>query len=441
MKIQAGASASVITPRTVQFLDGYPHAERFSDGVDTDLFTSALFLTDGSSRWLIIGNDLLFLDKGQVRFLRERIAAGTGVPADNIMVSSTHTHSAPLCRTKYPIFAGDAAPPTDQEFIEWMLGRIVDNAVAATKNPQDAEIGRGFGDSSEVGGNRRDPSGPSHPCVPVLLIRHAGNCKPIALMLVVSVHPTVLHEDSRLFSGDFPGHARLRLQEALGDIPVIFHNGASGDQSPRHIARSNTPDEARRLGFLLAGSVLQGIPAMEYESSINLNGTSRSVDLPIRKFANVADAERREREVFRRFEKMRAGNADRAATRTAECDWFGAERHLQFAKLQASGELEKRSREVALPAEIQILRIGEWIFVAWPGEVFVEFALKLREERPDVFVITCANGTTQGYLVTKQAAEEGGYEASGSTFQSPESPRILLETTLEMLKDPAMCAR
>jgi len=438
MKIQAGASSAVITPGTVQFLDGYPHVERYSNGVDTDLFSSALYLTDGSSRWLIIGNDLLFLDKGQVRLLRERIEARTGIPAGHIMVSSTHTHSAPLCREKYPLLPGDIAPPADREFIEWMLGRIVDNAISATENPQDAEIGRGIADSSQVGGNRRDPSGPSHPCVPVLLIRNAGTAKPIALMLVVSVHPTVLHEDSKLFSGDFPGHARLRLQESLADIPVIYHNGASGDQSPRHITRSNTPSEARRLGSLLAESVLQATLAMTYESTIKLSGATRLVELPIRKFGGVAEAEQREREIFERFEKMRVSKAERAATRTAECDWFGAERQLQLARLQASGELERRTREVALPAEIQLLRIGEWVFVAWPGEVFVDFALRLRKERPDAFVITCANGTTQGYLVTRQAADEGGYEASVATFLSPDSPRILLDTTLEMLRDPLM---
>jgi len=292
-------------------------------------------------------------------------------------------------------------------------------------------------DSSQLGGNRRDPSGPSHPLVPVLLIRNAETRKPISLMLVVSVHPTVLHEDSRLFSGDFPGHARLRIQETLGNIPVIYHNGASGNQSPRHITRSNTPSEARRLGSVLADSVLQTISAMAFESSIHLTSANRMVDLPIKKFTSVEEAESREREAFALFEKMRTGNADRAATRTAECDWFGAERQIQFARLQTSGELDQRTREIALPAEIQILRIGEWAFVAWPGEVFVEFALKLREERSDAFVITCANGTTQGYLVTRQAVEEGGYEASAATFQSPESPQLLLDTTLQMLRDLA----
>lgn len=433
MKIQAAASASVITPSTTQFLDGYPHAERYSNGVDTDLFSSALYLTDGSSRWLILGHDLLFLNKSQAQAVRERIEARTGIPASHILASATHTHSAPLSRERYPVFLGATVPVPDKEYIEWMLGRIVDNAVSATENPQDAEIGYGFADSSQVGGNRRDPSGPSDPCVPVLLVRNAETGKPIAVMLVVSVHPTVLHEDSRLVSADFPGYARLRLQEALGDIPIIYHNGASGNQSPRHITRSNTPEEARRLGFLLADSVLQAIAAMTYEFRVKLGGISRLVDLPIRNFSSVAEAERRERAAFQRFENMRAANEDRGATRTAECDWFGAERQLQYARLQASGELERKTRELTLPAEIQILRIGQWVFAAWPGETFVEFALKLREEMPGTFVITCANGTTHGYLVTQEAVDEGGYEATAATFQSPESPQILLDTTLEML--------
>ncbi len=44
------------------------------------------------------------------------------------------------------------------------------------------------------------------PCSPI-----AGD--PIACMLVVSMHPTVLREDSRVVSGDFPGLARQFLQQ------------------------------------------------------------------------------------------------------------------------------------------------------------------------------------------------------------------------------------
>lgn len=434
MNLSANAKAITITPESVQFLDGYPHVKRFSTGVDTELYSSALYLESGDSRWLLIGHDLLFFDKGQVAEIRRRITEKTGVPSAHIMLSCTHTHSAPVSRIRFPRPANDIAPPLDEEMMDWITDRIVSNAIAATRDPQPAELGHGLADSSMVGCNRRDPQGPAHPEVPVMLVRNAETQSPIGLMLVVSVHPTILHQDSTLYSGDFPGHSRLRIQEVLGDIPVVHHIGAAGDQSPRHITRKNTPEEAGRLGRLLAESVLTATAGMNFTRSIDLRGATAHVDFNIRDFPTVEAAAENERKVFARFDQMRKEGADPAATRTAECDWFGAERMLFMAKLKASGELDENTRKNTLPVEIQIVKIGERTFVAWPGEVFIEFALQIRQEFPDAFIITCANGTTQGYLVTQQAMDEGAYEAYGSTFKSPESALRLVETTRELLR-------
>jgi hypothetical protein len=69
-----------------------------------------------------------------------------------------------------------------------------------------------------------------------------------------------------------------------------------------------------------------------------------------------------------------------------------------------------------MPAEIQILEVGPWRYVGWPGEVFVEFGLQITERYPGTFVINLANGEFQGYIVTEEAAREGGYEASNALF-------------------------
>jgi len=45
-----------------------------------------------------------------------------------------------------------------------------------------------------------------------------------------------------------------------------------------------------------------------------------------------------------------------------------------------------------MPAEIQMIRVGPWNFVGWPGEIFVEHALALKALAPDPFVISLANG-------------------------------------------------
>ena len=82
-----------------------------------------------------------------------------------------------------------------------------------------------------------------------------------------------------------------------------------------------------------------------------------------------------------------------------------------MAKAAAEGRLSQ-AYEHALPAEIQIIKIGQWAFVGWQGEVFVDYTLALKKLFADTFVISCANSELQGYIVTKEAYEEGDYEAS-----------------------------
>ena len=53
--------------------------------------------------------------------------------------------------------------------------------------------------------------------------------------------------------------------------------------------------------------------------------------------------------------------------------------------------------------------------------------------RDGTFVMSCANGELQGYIVTKDAAEVGGYEASNSLFDYT-SGSMLVEATLELTR-------
>ena len=85
-----------------------------------------------------------------------------------------------------------------------------------------------------------------------------------------------------------------------------------------------------------------------------------------------------------------------------------------------------------LPAEVQALRVGPWTFVGWPGEVFVEYALAVKAEARDTYVISLANGELQGYIATEAAAAEGGYEASNSIF-APQAGQVLVEATLLLM--------
>jgi neutral ceramidase len=430
----AGAAAVDITPRDSQFLFGYPFVERSSTGVHDRLLSPAMFLSDGRTPLMVVANDAVFLGRDMVHRARSRIERATGVPAANMLISATHTHSGPLTVDTLSSDADPIVPKADPRYARLLEDGIVRAASTAYCNSRPATIGLVVAGAAGVGTNRRDPAGPADAEVPVLAVRD-GECGALlAVMLVCSMHPTVLHEDSTLVSGDFPAMTRQYLQEhVLGtDCPVLYHTGPSGNQSPRHVTRSNTFDEALRLGNLLGNSVAQSLDAMDITNHAALGCDRRLIDLPVRAFPPVNHAQQQANRAAERLESLRRSGADRGQVRTAECDWFGAKMALKLAERAADGSLRNAVTAV-MPAEIVLMRIGPWAFIGWPGEIFVEFALKVKSLRSNCYIVSQVNSQLEGYLVTEEAARQGCYEALNALFASPESGDMLVKTTLELL--------
>ena len=434
-KIKAGAAAVDITPKDSQFLFGYPHVERYSTGVHDPLLSSALFLSDGKTELMIIANDIVSVSKESVACIRRRILEKTGVPAKNIMISATHTHSGPITVDYISNVNDPVVPKADRQYIRFMEDGMVKAAVEAFNNAAPAELGLAIADSSGVGTNRHDPAGPSDMQMPVLIARSIQSKKYIACMLVCSMHPTVLHEDSTLISGDFPGMARQILQkEYLGkDCQVIYHTGPSGNQSPRHVTKENTFREAKRLGNILAQAVGKVLNEISFTSDNPLVCIQRFVDLPGRSFPGIREAKQHLDQAVKKLDKLRDFGASSQEVRTAEVDWFGAEETLSLARMAEEGSLDA-VYQTCLPAEIQVIRIGPWTFVGWQGEIFVEYSLTVKEKCEHVYLVSCANGDLQGYIVTPEAAAKSGYEASNSIFDH-ESGAILVAETLQLIND------
>ena len=432
-KLAAGAAAVDITPRDSQFLFGYPYVHRDSTGVHDPLLSSALYLSDGRTEVMFITNDVIFISKAIAARVRRQIERSTGVPAANVMITATHTHSGPITADHISNEADPVVPKADLKYVAWMESRIAEAARRARRGATPARIGLAAADATGIGTNRRDPSGPADPNTPVLLVRSADGEKPIAAMLVCSMHPTVMHEDSKLFSADFLGPARQYLQrECLGpDCPILRHTGPAGNQSPRHVTKGNTFAEAERLGQILGRAAAKVLPEIELTASATLSCRREFIDLPARTMPPVELAESRLVAIRNRLQELRTAGAPSQEVRTAECDWFGAEETVTLARAAADGRIEG-FRRCCLPAEIQVITVGPWSFVGWPGEVFVDYALVVKSRFDDTFVISLANGELQGYIVTEQAAAEGGYEASNALF-GPDSGRRLVEKTTEML--------
>jgi len=434
----AGAAAIDITPRFPVFLYGYPHVMRESTGTHNPLFATALFLDDGEHQGFVISVDVIWLSKQQVARTRRRIADATGVAADHILISATHTHSGPSTVQILSNANDRAVPAPDPRIVAQIEDGIVAAAVRAKHNAIVAELGFGEAEVPGIGGNRHTASGPSLPRVPIVVVRSAAEKKTLlALFYVFNVHPTVLHEDSTLISGDFPGLARRHLQSRLSAanscLPVLQHLGPAGDQSPRNVVRANTVQEVERLGVLLGTSIEEALTRVKYLSDWDLHCARTFVELPLRCLPSPEKAAADLAELQSRFEHLQVIRAPSSVVRTAECDCFGAEEVNALVAAATDGRLAEVARQ-CMPAEIQLLRIGPRWLVAWPGEIFVEFAQQLYKQFPQATIITLANGELQGYLTTAEAVEGRWYEASNAIFDSPDSGEALVESTVRLLQ-------
>jgi hypothetical protein len=412
--------------------------ERISTGVDDWLLSSALYITDSNESVIFITNDIIYIGKSIVAHVRKAVSEITGVPADHIMIGATHTHSGPVT-VDCAISANDPiVPPADPEYISYIERQMIRSACEAFNNAVPAKIGFTVVDGTGIGTNRRAPDGPADLDIPTLVVKNLKD-EWIACMMICTMHPTVLHEDSTLYSGDFPAFAREILQKKVFgcECPVLHFTGAAGNQSPRHVTKSNTFAEAARIGGIIAEAVSKGIhplidAGIEYDSSPKISCCREFVDLPRRIFPSVEWATSNRDRALDRFQSLKKTSGNVQEIRTAEVDWFGAEELLFLSKKAETGALEEVCQS-CLPAEIQIIRIGALSFVSWQGEVFVEFALELKNKFANTFLITLTNGELQGYIVTEEAIQKNYYEASNSLFHFS-SGEVLLSKTVEMLK-------
>ncbi|MFA7157730.1 MAG: neutral/alkaline non-lysosomal ceramidase N-terminal domain-containing protein [Kiritimatiellia bacterium] len=435
MTLMAGAATRDITPAMPVFLAGYPHAARVSTGAHDPLLASAIHLSDGRTPLLLIGLDILYISQQSTAICREAINKSIGIPAGNILISATHTHSGPVTADQLAWRNDPAVPAPDPGYMEHLHNGIIGAGIAAHTAAQPAEIAITSASAEGIGRNRLDPKGPFDPEVGLLAVRSKSDSRLYALDIIYGMHPTVIHEDTKLASSDFPHYTRQHIIEKHPGITPVYHNGPCGNLSPRYDVKGQTFTEAERLGRKLGKLIVKSLKALkdsDFSSNIPLVVKSRKIKLTPNKFPPVPEAEARLRAARDRFEQLKRERAPRGAFRTAECVVFGAENALALTQAQAAGELARRQAEYA-KAEVQVLRIGDAFLAGLPGEIFVEYALEIKQRAPKrAFVIGLANGELQGYIVTPAAARAGGYEAAWAMF-APESGRRMVKAALNLI--------
>ena len=92
---RAGAAAVDITPPAFPVRVNGMFTERSAEDAADPLYARAMALDDGSTRLLFCIVDTCMMEQDLIDTAKTDAADKTGVPTDRMMVSATHTHSAP----------------------------------------------------------------------------------------------------------------------------------------------------------------------------------------------------------------------------------------------------------------------------------------------------------------------------------------------------------
>jgi hypothetical protein len=233
-----------------------------------------------------------------------------------------------------------------------------------------------------------------------------------------STHPDVIGKTK--FTADWPGFVRRTTEADLPNTHCIFVNGAEGDSN--HINRLTIPKRKQfgyaysaHIGRVITDAVLDIWDNMAEKTVSKVSGQIRMNYIPTNmSLIEQVDKYRKLKEEFV------------AGTYVPTC-------MEEKADINRVSSLHRQPLFQMVP--LTVIEIGEAVFVGFGGEPFTKYGADVRAAASDKFVIcTCITNGNSGYLPTKEAFEEGGYESRSSNFTDV-LPSVLQQAIEEMLEN------
>lgn len=420
--LKAGAARVSIVPPFPVHMGGFGDRMDHFEGVHDELYARGLVIENESMAVIFVATDLMALDEKLVAQARDAITEKTAVPREHILISCAHNHSAP----SYYQFKDEADQQKARDFFAEQFAAA---AIEAWEARRPAELGYANGEVRGATRNRQQSNDLVDAQLGVLRVEEKDGRGIIATLFNFTGHPVILGSDNLQLSGEFPGAASRTVEQVLGGV-ALFTQGACGDIT---VQRSGDPwDEIQRLGRLIAGEVIATAESIRPTESVTLAAGLREFPLDVKPLPELSAAKEAVADEQAALDAANSAGASREIIRHHEnrLRMFNAFRD-QRADLKAG----KLDRPDSYPGSVQVIQVGDALFVGMPGEVFVEYALELRQRirqnlDKNMCFIGYANGYV-GYIVTPRATYTGGYEASVARV-APDSGRRLTEAAVAL---------
>lgn len=440
--LQAGVAVVDITPLLGYRMAGY-FRERLNTGTHDPLQAKALVLRQGDDHAALVFCDLVGISRDVSERARKLAAKKTGIPAANILIAATHSHTGPLYAGALRQYFHDQAivakgidPFEKIDYAAVLAEKIAEAIDKAQKSARAVALLSGVTRQEGLSFNRRfhtkdgtvlfnpgklnpnivRPAGPIDPDVGLLQLR--GGDKELALLTVFALHLDTVGGTE--YSADYPFYLERKLRPLLGEGGVsLFGAGTCGDINHIDVSKKDLQSgqfEAERIGTALGETVRAALPMQRPQRSPRLAVRQAIVQAPLQKFSPEAIAQARK---------------DMAKIGTRDLTFLKQVEAYKITSLQMlPGD--------TLPMEVQVFRLSDEVaLVGLPGEIFVDLGLAIKKASPFpvTLVIELCNDAP-GYVPTIKAFKEGSYETINSRIQ-PGGGEKLVETATRLLKELA----
>jgi Concanavalin A-like lectin/glucanases superfamily/Neutral/alkaline non-lysosomal ceramidase, N-terminal len=445
-EFKAGAAVIDVTPVKLPVLLNGGMTSRFSDKVKTHVNARAIALADEKEQCVIVVVDSCSMGRPLLDEVKALAEKRTGIPANRILISATHAHSAPSAMAAL----GTEADP---EYVPFLRQKLVQAIVAAQAALEPARIGFAKGNAADYTALRQwirrpdrleeDPfgnmtgranmhagriwdnvtgeAGPKDPDLSLISIQ-ARDGRPLAVLGNFSMHYFTDKDISADYYGLFSEGLKQRIApEAAPGKPAFvgaMSHGCSGDIWRRDYTKPESEWNAKLTiedytsGLLdIAMKAYQGI---RYRDDVDLTMVERRVPMNYR----VPDKQRLEW-----AQRVVAGLGDRPAKTQSEV----------YAREQIFLDQWQKTEVV-----VQALRIGDIGIATSPCETYAVTGLKIKAASPlpQTIVIELANGS-DGYIPPPEQHLFGGYNtwaARTAGLEVTAEPKIA-ETAIELLEN------
>jgi hypothetical protein len=443
--LRAGAVVLDVSPKQFPVLVNGGMRSRSADKVEDPINARAIVLSDGQSQIAIVVVDSCMMPRPVLDEAKKLAAKRTGIPTDHMLISATHTHTAPASM-------GCLGTRPDPRYTPYLIQKLAEAIAAAQKKLQPAQIGWNNHNAAEFTALRRwvrrpdrvtdDPfgnptvratmhagsnwdnvtgeSGPEDPDLNIISIQTRDG-KPLALLTNFSMH---YFSGVRPLSADYFGIFCNRLKEKIApdsDFVGIMSHGCSGDIWRRDYTAANYAVKAPEK---LDWKIDEYADLLSDRALVDYRKIKHTAD------ADLAMAETRMTLDYRTPNKQLLEWGQRIVEQTGDRDPTTSE---EVYALEQTILHERQKTEIV----VQGLRIGDIAICTTPNETYALTALKLKAMSPlkKTMVIELANGG-DGYIPPPEQHFLGGYNtwaARSAGLEIQAEPKIV-EANLQMLE-------